>query len=537
MKKRILNGKKNLAASLYNPSSPVLSRSSKLHRKRGYLCGTGACPNCMMRVNGVANVRACQYTQKECEVESQNDLPLVDSVNLMSHLHRFISAGFQYRRLYSSPWKRKLFYSVLKRASGLGRAPTSSTLPIPKRVPLETEMLIVGGGAAGLGAAIEASKKYDRILLVDQRESLGGEHGARWGGTAVKEVVGDAEKLSGLISQVEGSSKITVLKETVVVGYYRLDNLTIGCSPGSTYEITAEKAIAAVGSHEVLPMFVNNDSPRVMLSSAAQMLANSGAALPSDTLVVDMNGLGPLVAADLQTRGVRVKGLSRPWEFLPQEEDLGSRYGVKTMPRSLVRRLGDSGGVELMVDGRVDKLKVSGVVVCGRYQPNFELPAQMGCGVMFELSGKRWPMKKSFPNGQLEATVAGSLVGFGSFEECSGDGGASVSEGVGRDVRVNLDPDPYLERAYLEGSLDTFVCLCEDVSMAEVKSAASSGYGQIESLKRFTGAVTGPCQGKQCALTVASILAMADKGAGTPSYITTVRQPFQSVPFAQLAAE
>jgi sarcosine oxidase, subunit alpha len=539
MKKRVVNSKRNLAATIYDASNPILSRSSKLHRKRGYLCGSGGCPNCMMRVNDVPNVRICQVKAGgECEVETQNVTAFVDRLNIMTHLHRYISAGFQYRHLYSSGWKRKLFYLALKRASGLGEAPSSASLPKPKRVQLEPEVMIVGGGAAGLGAAIEASKEHDRILLVDSRVTLGGEHSARWTGSKLAEVSEETEKLNQLVSQVKQSSKITVLTGTTIIGYYRLDDLAIGTSEDSTYEIRAKRALVATGSHEVLPMFVNNDSPRVMLSSAMQILANSGAGLPPDSLVVDLNGLGPLVSADLESRGIRVKGVTRPAEFDGREEELCERHGVKTLARSLIRKVYDDGRVDVLVASRVEKIKAGVVVVCGKYSPNYELPAQMGCNVMFELAGKRWSMKKNFHDPPVEATVAGSLTGRTYFEECRSDGAEAIgTPSQDRSVNVNLDPDPYLRRAYSEGGLETFVCLCEDISMAEVRGAISGGYSQIETLKRFTGAVTGPCQGKQCALTVATILAMEDGGEKAASYLTTVRQPIQSVPFAQLAAE
>lgn len=44
----------------------------------------------------------------------------------------------------------------------------------------------------------------------------------------------------------------------------------------------------------------------------------------------------------------------------------------------------------------------------------------------------------------------------------------------------------------------TILCLCRDVTVADVQRAVAEGYGDIETLKRFTGACTGPCQGKTC---------------------------------------
>jgi bacterioferritin-associated ferredoxin len=44
----------------------------------------------------------------------------------------------------------------------------------------------------------------------------------------------------------------------------------------------------------------------------------------------------------------------------------------------------------------------------------------------------------------------------------------------------------------------TVVCLCRDVTVEDIKRAVAEGYDDLETLKRFTGAFTGPCQGKTC---------------------------------------
>lgn len=44
----------------------------------------------------------------------------------------------------------------------------------------------------------------------------------------------------------------------------------------------------------------------------------------------------------------------------------------------------------------------------------------------------------------------------------------------------------------------TILCLCRDVTVDDVRRAVADGYDDVETLKRFTGACTGPCQGKTC---------------------------------------
>ena len=53
----------------------------------------------------------------------------------------------------------------------------------------------------------------------------------------------------------------------------------------------------------------------------------------------------------------------------------------------------------------------------------------------------------------------------------------------------------------------TVLCLCRDVTSEDVRKAVRDGYGDLETLKRFTGALTGPCQGKTCAENIRRLVA------------------------------
>ncbi len=81
-----------------------------------------------------------------------------------------------------------------------------------------------------------------------------------------------------------------------------------------------------------------------------------------------------------------------------------------------------------------------------------------------------------------------------------------------------------------------FVCMCEDVTVDELRSVIRRGYADIEEVKRITGIGTGPCQGKQCLHLLRKILS---EETGVPMKdvpTTTLRPPVVPVPFGQLAA-
>jgi len=79
----------------------------------------------------------------------------------------------------------------------------------------------------------------------------------------------------------------------------------------------------------------------------------------------------------------------------------------------------------------------------------------------------------------------------------------------------------------------SFVCLCEDVTIDELRRVIRMGYTDIEEIKRITGIGTGPCQGKQCLHLLRKVLVSE---AGLPAEhvpITTLRTPLVPVRFGQ----
>lgn len=79
----------------------------------------------------------------------------------------------------------------------------------------------------------------------------------------------------------------------------------------------------------------------------------------------------------------------------------------------------------------------------------------------------------------------------------------------------------------------TFVCRCEDVTLAEVQEALDRGYDDLESIKRFTGLGTGFCQGKQCVALAARLV--HEQTGEAPTYPITPRPPLHPLPLGELA--
>ncbi|MHB8603948.1 MAG: (2Fe-2S)-binding protein [Thermoplasmatota archaeon] len=81
------------------------------------------------------------------------------------------------------------------------------------------------------------------------------------------------------------------------------------------------------------------------------------------------------------------------------------------------------------------------------------------------------------------------------------------------------------------------VCLCEDVTEHEVADAVAAGYTDLESVKRYTGLATGPCQGKTCVALARRILARDTQLPAEALGDITYRPPLAPVPLRHLAGD
>src|SRR5437867_276878 len=162
----------SVAAALYASGVRIFSRSFKYHRPRGLLCCANACPNCIMDVDGTPNVRTCVEPVREgMKVTHQNAIPSLNfDVMAAGQLIPFISTvGFYYKMFYKPRWMWPYYEAVLRNAAGLGKIDIEKEPDyVYEKLNLHCEVAVVGGGPAGLTAALEAAKAGVRVVLVDE---------------------------------------------------------------------------------------------------------------------------------------------------------------------------------------------------------------------------------------------------------------------------------------------------------------------------------------------------------------------------------
>ena len=162
-----------IGSALFASGRRIFSRSFKYHRPRGLLCCSGSCANCMMQVDGAPNIRVCtEPVRSGMRVEAQNVLGSLER-DLLSATDKFggpfTPVGFYYRTMIRPRRAWPLYEKFLRSVAGLGKIDKHSDRQ--HRYDVEhrrAEVLVIGGGRAGMQAAREASARGEHVVVVDE---------------------------------------------------------------------------------------------------------------------------------------------------------------------------------------------------------------------------------------------------------------------------------------------------------------------------------------------------------------------------------
>lgn len=178
---------------------------------------------------------------------------------------------------------------------------------------MRVEILIIGGGPAGLGAALEASKAGAQVLLVDD--------GLKLGGQLVKQThkfFGSKLEYAGfrgfeipdiLISEITNSKNFRYFLQTTAIGYYEDKSVSL-LKDGKVTIVYPQRIIVATGAQEKMLPFKNCDLPGVYGAGAVQTLMNVYGVLPGKSAVmIGAGNIGLIVSYQLIQAGVEVKAV------------------------------------------------------------------------------------------------------------------------------------------------------------------------------------------------------------------------------------
>jgi sarcosine oxidase subunit alpha len=514
----------------------VFSRSFKYHRPRGLLTASFLDPGCMLQVGDEPNVRgAHRRVEPGMIVSPQNVWPSLrfDAKSANGAFGRFLSAGFYYKTFIRPRRLWPTYRRILRRFSAGGVvSPEPSHEYFDKRYA-HPDVLVAGGGAAGMAAAVAAAEAGAQVLLVEEEYDLGGH--LRWGTEP------ELAALRELRDELAHTPGIEVMTDSVVNGRY--DGNWVAVLQRNLPHVMerlvkarAKTMVVAPGLIERPYVFEGNDTPGVILSTAARRLVNLYAVKPGERAVVfSANESGDAAIEDLERAGVEVARV------------VDARKGgdiVRVGGGSNVRRVECADGAKIECD-----LLVTAV---GWTAPT-SLANMAGDRPVYDGRAARF-----FPSKLPEdVLMTGGLAGDGTLDELLAHARATGREAARRAARTartlrasvpqRTEEEPgsvpvevpklpvYEHPALFYGRTHGIVDYSEDVTSKDLIAAEKEGYDSIELVKRYTTVTMGPAQGKLETVNAVAIMAEATGQTIAETGTTVWRPPYSPITLGALA--
>lgn len=561
-----------IASALYRSGVWMFSRSFKYHRPRGLLCASGACPNCLVDVDGVPNERACTTElQPGMQVARQNVWPSsdFDVMSITDRFSPFLPVGFYYKIFHYPRLLWPVFETVLRNAAGLGKLrpdPDSAPEDYFDKQYMHCEVAVVGGGAAAMQAALAAAEAGARVVLACREPHLGGS--LRYHHEPLQPLDFNATNSAALAAEMaracDAHPRITVLRNANVFANYEGNMLPIAIGR-RLYKLRAAQFVAADERQAQPLVFHNNDLPGVMLGDAAERLMHLYGVRPGErALVVTATDEGWQVAASLLEFGVQLSAVVDARADAPGVEaaervqaagvpvHLGSSIvaaeGRSQVEAAQIAAIDDDGqpvGATTRYD--CDLICVSTSFAArsallfqagGKLAYDIEIddfaPVRMGTG--------SWGAGSAVGTvGTMAALLEGKVVGY-KAALAAGLQSAVAEQGIARyepqlaslkaERRARLRVRPL---ASVAGDKKRFVCFCEDVTEHDIEDAVAEGFDDIQTLKRYSTISMGPCQGKLCNVNSIRLLAKHTDRTIVETGTTTARPPHEPASLGVLA--
>jgi sarcosine oxidase, subunit alpha len=557
-----------LASALLANGVQLVARSWKYHRPRGLMAAGVEEPNGLVQLfEGARTVPNAKMTE----------VSLVDGL-VASSIHaspsiefdlraangwfaRLIPAGFYYKTFMASQKAWHFFEKHIRKASGLGDSPMLSDPDVYDKQNAHADVLIVGGGVAGLSAALAAGKRGARVILCDEQADLGG-----WLLSSHEQLEGKdaAAWLACALDDLAKMPNVQLLPRTTAFGFQdhrlvtlmerRTDHLARTEAPAMyrerLWKVRAKQVILATGAHERPLVFAGNDIPSVMLSGAVvTYLHRYAVRLGQQACVFTNNDAGYEAALALHAAGVAVQVVDARSEaagpLSAQAKSLGipvrtgyvvtQAHAGKQLRSISVQAINAQGELT----GAAGQESCDLLAVSGGYSPVIHLQCQAGSKANWSEAHQAF-----LPGPAAQGEIsAGACAGAFEIQAAMMQGAAA---GELKPLSSNA-PDyvpsvgwikplwlvPHAKPA--SRAPKQFVDFQNDVTAADILLAVREGFESIEHVKRYTAMGFGTDQGKTGNINGMGIVAQA-LGKSIPQVGTTTFRPnYTPITFGALA--
>ena len=515
-----------IASALLAAGVQLVGRSFRLHRPRGVLSSGLEEPNALVHVKlgryEEPNVRATLFPLRPgLEVFSQNAWPSLrwDIGAFFDILPKLWSAGFYHKTFIWPDWR--YYEPVIRAVAGLGRVRTPGALAgtFAQR-DCEVDVLVCGGGLAGLTAAQEAVRAGASVTLVH----------------AGHEIEGTA-------------SAVQVFRDTMALGVFgekvvlALQNL--GWGPDGPrrclLRIRAKALVVATGTIEQPMVFEHNDRPGVMLSGSVTEYLERYAVKAGDTAVlVSNNDAAYESLVSWRAAGITVTAVIDSRQAVGRAAETVARSGAQLITAPL--ELGVLGrtrtrGIRVRLgSGQVRNIPCDLVAMSGGRIPNVHLYSQAQGALTYERGLHAY----------APAPTAGGVYAVGSaaglqerelvLMHAKLTGEAAAARRPAPEVPLPSRADTSVGPTHFAGKAHRqWLDFQHDVTVADVASAVEQGYTQVEHFKRYTTTGMAVDQGKTSLRNALEQLARQSGQSLSDLRPPTHRPPFMPLPLAAAA--
>ena len=567
-----------LTSALLANGVHLVGRSWKYHRPRGIVSAGAEEPNAIFQLEkGARTIPNARGTQ----VELYDDL-IANPVNCWPSLDfdlmstnqwfaRLMPAGFYYKTFM---WPQSLWMKYehfIRKASGLGEPPRENDPDRYEHTHRHCDVMIAGGGVAGLAAALAAGRAGARVILADEQSEFGG---LTLGSKVQIDGMEANDWIAQTVSELQAMPEVTLLPRSTVFGYHdynfltvnqRLtDHLPLSQRQGGrekVWQVRAHQVVLATGAAERPLVFANNDRPGIMLASAVSTYANRYAVKAGQRAVVFTNNDSAYqTALDLKAAEVEVVAVVDARANSASElAETVRNAGIQVINGSVVA---DTGGgrhlrsVQVMTLAEDGKAVSSGgktlrcdlLAVSGGWSPVVHLHAQSGGRPVWD---DQAAMFRPGPPTQAQESVGaanGTLDLRGALTEGT-SAGVQAANACGFEVTISapgadgVTPEPIMPlwnvpSPHIAGrGPKAFVDLQNDVGAADIQLANREGYQSVEHVKRYTAMGFGTDQGKLGNINGMAILAETRGQSIAETGTTTYRPNYTPITFGAIAGQ
>jgi sarcosine oxidase subunit alpha len=564
-----------LASALLASGVSLVARSWKYHRPRGILSAGVEEPNALVQLfdgaRTVPNARMTEVSLVEgLSASSIHASPSVefDLKAATGWFSRLIPAGFYYKTFMASQAAWHFFEKHIRASSGLGHSPAGIDPDRYDKRHAHCDVLVVGGGIAGLSAALAAGRSGARVIVCDEQAEPGG-----WLLSSDEKVDGmpAAQWVEKTCMELASMPEVRLLPRTTAFGYHdhnlvtlvekRADHLPVAEQPvfrERLWKVRAKQVVLATGAHERPLVFGHNDLPGIMLASAVSTYVRRYAVLPGGRAVVFTNNDAAYDAAlALHGAGAKVTVVDARGEPEGTLSQRARAKGIDILAGQVVTEAKGSRRVSGVVVRGIDANdRLTGsprtihcdlVAVSGGFSPVIHLHCQAGGKPVWDDKGAAF-LPGHPGQGELSA---GACRGLQNLFLCAHNGwaagtaaaqaagfpGSTTAPPVAEEIQTGtlralwlVPHDKPVSRAPKQ-----FVDLQNDVAASDIHLAVREGFESIEHVKRYTAMGFGTDQGKTGNINGMGIAAQA-LGKSIPQVGTTTFRPnYTPVTFGAVA--